>query len=84
MVGAALSQKFGPLKKNDTLFKNISIAMFKKNIDDNKQLLKIKLQGMGEPLVNNNFYNMVEYASKYSIVSEITTNGEPSSDHIFL
>ena len=33
VVGAALSQKFGPLKKNDTLFKNISIAMFKKNID---------------------------------------------------
>ena len=49
--------------------------MFKKTIDDNKQLLKIKLQGMGEPLVNNNFYKMVEYASKYSIVSEITTNG---------
>jgi radical SAM protein with 4Fe4S-binding SPASM domain len=49
--------------------------MFKQVIDGNKQLLKIKLQGMGEPLVNNNFFNMVEYASKYSIVSEITTNG---------
>ena len=55
--------------------KNLDYEMFKKTIDDNKQLLKIKLQGMGEPLVNNNFYNMVEYASKYSIVSEITTNG---------
>jgi radical SAM protein with 4Fe4S-binding SPASM domain len=55
--------------------KNLNYETFKKIIDDNKQLLKIKLQGMGEPLVNNNFYNMVEYASKYSIVSEITTNG---------
>jgi radical SAM protein with 4Fe4S-binding SPASM domain len=55
--------------------KNLNYEMFKKTIDDNKQLLKIKLQGMGEPLVNNNFYKMVEYASKYSIVSEITTNG---------
>ena len=55
--------------------KNLDYDMFKKTIDDNKQLLKIKLQGMGEPLVNNNFFNMMEYASKYSIVSEITTNG---------
>ncbi len=55
--------------------KNLDYEMFQKVIEDNKQLLKIKLQGMGEPLVNNNFFNMVEYASKYSIVSEITTNG---------
>jgi len=60
--------------------KNLDYEMFKKTIDDNKQLLKIKLQGMGEPLVNNNFYNMVEYASKYSIVSEITTNGSLLND----
>ncbi len=55
--------------------KNMNFETFKKTIDDNKQLLKIKLQGMGEPLVNNNFYEMVEYASSYGIVSEITTNG---------
>ena len=60
--------------------KNLDYEMFKKIIDDNKQLLKIKLQGMGEPLVNNNFYNMVEYASNYSIVSEITTNGSLLND----
>ena len=55
--------------------KNLDFEMFKKVIDQNKQLLKIKLQGMGEPLVNINFYKMVEYATKYGIVSEITTNG---------
>ncbi len=55
--------------------KNLDFEMFKKVIDENKQLLKIKLQGMGEPLVNINFYKMVEYATKYGIVSEITTNG---------
>ena len=55
--------------------KNLDFETFKQVVDENKQLLKIKLQGMGEPLVNNNFFNMVEYASKYSIVSEITTNG---------
>ena len=33
VVGASASQKIGPLKKNDTLFKNISTSMFKKKID---------------------------------------------------
>ena len=33
VVGASPSKKIGPLKKNDTLFKNISIAMFKKKTD---------------------------------------------------
>ena len=33
VVGASSSLKVGPLKKNDTLFKNISIAMLNKNID---------------------------------------------------
>ena len=32
VVGASPSKKIGPLKKNDTLFKNISTAMFNKNI----------------------------------------------------
>ena len=55
--------------------KNLNFEVFKKFIDQNKQLLKIKLQGMGEPLVNNNFYKMVDYASQSGICSEITTNG---------
>jgi UDP-glucose 4-epimerase len=33
VVGASSSQKIGPLKKNDTLFKNISNAMFKKSVN---------------------------------------------------
>jgi UDP-glucose 4-epimerase len=32
VVGASPSKKIGPLKRNDTLFKNISTAMFNKNI----------------------------------------------------
>ena len=55
--------------------KNLSFDLFKNFINQNKQLLKIKLQGMGEPLVNNNFFEMVEHASKHGICSEITTNG---------
>ena len=55
--------------------KNLDFEMFKKVIKDNNQLLKIKLQGMGEPLVNSKFFDMVDFASKRGIVSEITTNG---------
>ena len=55
--------------------KNLDFEMFKKVIEDNNQLLKIKLQGMGEPLVNSKFFDMVDFASKRGIVSEITTNG---------
>ena len=33
VVGGSESKKIWPLKKNDTLFKNISISMFKKKID---------------------------------------------------
>ena len=60
---------------DDFVSKNLSFDLFKKFIDQNKQLLKIKLQGMGEPLVNKNFFEMVNYASERGICSEITTNG---------
>ena len=59
----------------DFVSKNLDFEMFKKTIKDNNQLLKIKLQGMGEPLVNTKFFDMVDFASKQGIVSEITTNG---------
>ncbi len=59
----------------DFVSKNLDFEMFKKIIEDNNQLLKIKLQGMGEPLVNTKFFDMVDFASKRGIVSEITTNG---------
>ena len=60
--------------------KNLDFEIFKKTIKDNNQLLKIKLQGMGEPLVNTKFFEMVDFASKQGIVSEITTNGSLLND----
>ena len=55
--------------------KNLDLDVFKKVIDENTQLINIKLQGMGEPLVNKNFSQMVEYANKYGIAAEFVTNG---------
>ena len=54
---------------------NMNIETFKSFIVQNKQLLKIKLQGMGEPTVNNNFLDMIDIANRAGITVEFTTNG---------
>ena len=55
--------------------KNMDLETFKKVIIDNKQLIKIKLQGMGEPLVNKNLVEMINFAKNFGISTEIITNG---------
>jgi radical SAM protein with 4Fe4S-binding SPASM domain len=54
---------------------NMNLETFKNFINQNKQLLKIKLQGMGEPTVNNKFLEMIDVANQSGIVVEFTTNG---------
>ncbi len=55
--------------------KNMNLETFKKIIKENKQLIKIKLQGMGEPLVNKHIYEMINYAKKFGIATELICNG---------
>ena len=62
--------------------KNMNIETFKKLIDMNKQLIQIILQGMGEPFVNKNYLEFVNYASKYGIFVQFVTNGSLLSDKI--
>lgn len=64
----------------DFTAKNMDLETFKKIIKDNPQLLKIKLQGMGETFVNKQFFDMVRYAKSYGIVTETTTNGSLLSE----
>ena len=59
----------------DFAAKNMDLETFKKVIDDNPQLLKIKLQGMGETLVQTQIFDMMNYAKSHGIVTETTTNG---------
>ena len=40
----------------------------------NKQLLQIKLQGMGEPFVNKHYLEFIKYASNYGIFVQFVTN----------
>ena len=54
---------------------NMSLNTFRNLIEQNKQLIKIKLQGMGEPLVNKNIYEMIGFAKANGIATEIICNG---------
>jgi MoaA/NifB/PqqE/SkfB family radical SAM enzyme len=54
---------------------NMNLETFKNFIHQNKHLLKIKLQGMGEPTVNTKFLEMIDIANQSGIVVEFTTNG---------
>lgn len=62
--------------------KNMKIDVFKKIIDMNKQLLQIKLQGMGEPFVNKHYLEFIKYASNYGIFVQFVTNGSLLTDKI--
>ena len=55
--------------------KNMTIDTFKILIKNNPQLIKIKLQGMGEPLVNKYFFEMIEICNKHGVFVETVTNG---------
>ncbi len=55
--------------------KNMEIETFQKIIRENKQLIKIKLQGMGEPLVNKYLFDMIKFAKEFGVGTEIISNG---------
>lgn len=60
---------------------HMSFDLFKSIIDSNPQLLKIKLQGMGEPLLCPDFYEMTAYARKKRVLVQTTTNGSLLLNH---
>lgn len=60
--------------------KNMTLETFEKLIDQNPQLIKIKLQGMGEPLVNKNFFEMIDICDKNGVFVETVTNGSLLND----
>lgn len=53
----------------------ISFEGFQKIIDDLKShLILVRLDGVGESLLNKDFFRMVEYASQNNIISSVSTN----------
>lgn len=54
---------------------NMSFETFKKIIDEQVGLTEVKIQGVGEPLLNKDFFKMVDYVRKKWLWVRTTTNG---------
>jgi pyrroloquinoline quinone biosynthesis protein E len=53
----------------------MDIDLFKKAIDQLPKLKKVKIQGMGEPLLNKNLPEFIKYAQDQNIKTQTITNG---------
>ena len=53
---------------------DMSFSDFKKSLDWQKGLIEVKLQGMGEPLLNQDFFKMVDYAVENNLWVRTVTN----------
>ena len=63
--------------------RNMSLETFKKIIDQNPQFIKIKIQGLGEPFVNKEIFEMIKYANdKFIKVNTVTNGSLLNSDNI--
>jgi pyrroloquinoline quinone biosynthesis protein E len=54
---------------------HLGLDEFKHVIDQFPRLMRIKLQGMGEPILNKHFFDMVRQAKRRGIVVGTSTNG---------
>ena len=55
--------------------KQMSFAHFKRFIDEQYGLIEVKIQGVGEPLMNKDFLRMCEYALSKKLWVRTTLNG---------
>ncbi len=55
--------------------KDMTFEEFKRIIDEQFGLIEVKIQGAGEPLLNNDFFKMVDYAMEKRLWVRTTTNG---------
>lgn len=54
---------------------NMTIPEFKEIIDHQYGLMEVKIQGVGEPLLHKDFFEMIDYAKKRWLWVRTTTNG---------
>lgn len=55
--------------------RNMTIETFRTLVENNLQLIKVKLQGMGEPFVNKHLFEMMNICYEKGIFVETVTNG---------
>jgi pyrroloquinoline quinone biosynthesis protein E len=63
-----------PMIKREKM--DLSFSLFKEILDQIPTLLEIKITGMGEPLLNNDFFKMVDYAQRKNISVFSFSNGK--------
>lgn len=54
---------------------DLSLADFKRFMDLNPQFVEVKIQGVGEPLLNRELFGMIEYATARDTWVRTTVNG---------
>lgn len=54
---------------------DLTLERFKVILNKLPYLLEVKLQGQGEPLLNKEFFKMVEYATQKNVIVRTYTNG---------
>ncbi|WP_173085531.1 radical SAM protein [Fundidesulfovibrio magnetotacticus] len=54
---------------------DLSLEDFKRFMDRNPQLMEVKIQGVGEPLLNRDLFGMIEYATARDTWVRTTVNG---------
>lgn len=54
---------------------DLSLAVFKQFIESQPQLIEVKLQGIGEPLLHKDFFDMVRFVRERDIWLRTTVNG---------
>ena len=65
----------GDYKHAQKNIKDMDLAMFKEMIDRFDKAITVHIIGSGEPLLNKDFFEMVEYAAKKRMVVKTFSNG---------
>lgn len=54
---------------------DMTFEAFRRILDEQYGLMEVKIQGVGEPLLNKDFFRMIDYAKKKLLWVRTTTNG---------
>ena len=65
-----VTSRRGPKRAED-----LDTDAYKRFIEDNLYLTEVKLQGVGEPLLHNNFFDLIRFTMEHDIWVRTTVNG---------
>ena len=72
--------RFCQVPSMDRHVPDLTLGNFKKILAEFPYVLRVKIQGMGEPLLNNELFEIISYMKSRSIYTFFTTNGSLLTD----